>query len=174
VLDQCHGAPVALNERHLRGPAAECLDSYRAGPGKRIEHQSPREARRQNVEERLAQLVGRRAKTVPGGRLEPPSFIPAGNHSHDRTRQTRRDRRDATGTTILIMSCVPVTRPPAVAEVYLPHLNQPELLLPLFLHKRGQVRSEPTGFDQLSRFAMRVLHDVAIADEVTRPQPGQA
>ncbi len=59
---------IPLDERHVRGAAAERLDADRAGPGVAVEHPRARIARREDVEQRLAQPVGRRPQPLPVGR----------------------------------------------------------------------------------------------------------
>ena len=60
---------------------------------------------------------------------------------------------------------------PAITRtLVLPHLDQPELLLPSLLDELQQIAGETALGDESPCLAVRLLHDVAIADEVAGAQ----
>ena len=91
--DQRGRAAILLDERDVRGAAAQRLDADRAGPGKAVEHARALDPRRQDVEQRLAQLVGGRPQPVPGRRLQPAPLERAGDDSHVSTTKCTSPRR---------------------------------------------------------------------------------
>src|SRR6266850_735739 len=100
LLDQRHRAPVVLDERHVRRAAAQGLDADGARAGKSVEHARRLDARREDVEQRLAQLVGCRSKALPRRRLQPAALVKACDHTHGfattngEPRRSRRTRRE--------------------------------------------------------------------------------
>ena len=81
--DQRTRAPIAFDERHVRRASAERLDSAGTRPRIAVEHARPSHARRENVEQRLAQLVGGRPQSLPRGRFQPAAFQRAGYDAHE-------------------------------------------------------------------------------------------
>ena len=65
ALDERHRSRIALDERHVRGAPAERFDADRPGAGESIKHLGALDARREDVEQRLAQFVGCGTKAVP-------------------------------------------------------------------------------------------------------------
>ena len=96
-------ARIAFDEGHVGGPAAERLDADRAGAGEAIEDASARQPWRQDIEQRLTQLVRRRAQAVPARCSQASPFIATGNDSHGSTTTARR----STTTTRTIISGYP-------------------------------------------------------------------
>src|SRR3954467_13990344 len=82
LLDQRLRAAVARDEGDMRGPAARRLDPDRAGPGVAIEDARAGRSRREDVEQRLAQLVRRRPQSPPRRRLEAAAFVRSSDHAH--------------------------------------------------------------------------------------------
>jgi hypothetical protein len=82
VRDERRRAAIAFHERDVRGAAAQRFDPDRAGAGVPVEHARAVHARRQHVEQRLAQLVRGRPQPFPRGRLQRAPLEPAGNHAH--------------------------------------------------------------------------------------------
>ena len=74
---------ILLDEDDLARAAADGLDADGARSRVRIDDARAGDARRQDVEQRLAQLVGRRPQTVPVGRFQPPTFQRTGDHAHE-------------------------------------------------------------------------------------------
>ena len=68
--DQRLRAPILLDEGHVAGAAAERLDADGAGARVRIDDPRAGDPRREDIEQRLAQLVGSRPQAVPVGRLQ--------------------------------------------------------------------------------------------------------
>ena len=89
-------------------------------PGVAVEHARAGDARREDVEQRLAQLVGRRPQPVPRRRLETPAFQRPGDDAHASVSGTRYGSTDW-------QSRSSVTRSPAIHS---PDLDQLEPLLP--------------------------------------------
>src|SRR6185503_19510923 len=89
LLDERDGAAVLLDERHLRRTAADRLDPDRARSGESIEDTRAVDARRQDVEQRLAELVGRRTQSVPAGGFETTAFQATGDNPHGRVTRFR-------------------------------------------------------------------------------------
>src|SRR5687768_15771741 len=66
----------------MRRTATECFNAQRTRTGKTIEHPCAVDMRPQDVEQRLAQLVGGRPDTLPRWRLEPAPLEVSGDHTH--------------------------------------------------------------------------------------------
>ena len=64
-----------LDEHRRAGTAAERFQTDRAGAGKDIEHPRIRHTRRDDVEERLAQLVGGWPQPVPARRVQAAALL---------------------------------------------------------------------------------------------------
>src|SRR3954469_4424997 len=100
-LDQRDRARVSLDERDVSGAAAEGLDADCSGAGKTVEHASLPDARCQDVEQGLTELVGSWAKTLPGRRLEAAPLVAPGDHPHRLTTKvtkvTKVTKRKITG-----------------------------------------------------------------------------
>ena len=91
--DERRRPSIVLDERHPRGPAAEALEADRARPCKHVEHTRVRHPRGNDVEQRLAQLVGCRTKPGPVGALSRrplncPAMIAHGLHRTPRNHPT--------------------------------------------------------------------------------------
>jgi hypothetical protein len=56
----------------------------------------------------------------------------------------------------------------------LPNFNQAELLLPSLLDELKKSTGQSAFLDERACLTVRALHDVAIADEIARPQLRQA
>ena len=76
------GATVLLDERHVCRAPADRFDSDRSRSRIAVEHPRAGDPRREDVEQRLAQPVGRRTQPVPVGSPEPPAFQRAGDDTH--------------------------------------------------------------------------------------------
>ena len=92
--DQPRGASIVVQARGGRGPAAQRLERHRTGAGERIEHAGAVDAVLQDVEQRLAQLIGRRTKAVPLRRFQVPALVRSRNDAH---RSALSDRLSAIG-----------------------------------------------------------------------------
>src|SRR5262245_3774995 len=83
VGDERARAPIALDEGHLTGAAAQRLDTDRAGARVAVEHPRPVDSRRDHVEERLAQPIGGRPHAVPRRRLQSPPLQRPRDDTHE-------------------------------------------------------------------------------------------
>ena len=75
-------AAVVLDEGDVRRTATERLDAEGTSAGVPVEDPRARDARRQDVEQRLAQLVGRGPHAFPLRRLQPAALELPGDHAH--------------------------------------------------------------------------------------------
>src|SRR5437763_1966874 len=75
LLDERGGARIALDEGRGRGAAAQRLDAEGAGPRVAVEHARARDARRENVEERLAKLIGGWSQPGPRRRNQATALV---------------------------------------------------------------------------------------------------
>src|SRR5438445_6700331 len=82
ACDQLLRAAVALDESGGRGAATQRLNAEGARSRVQIEHTRARDARCEDVEDRLAQPVGRRAQACPRRRAETTTFVRSGDHPH--------------------------------------------------------------------------------------------
>src|SRR5437867_5547989 len=82
LFDERLRAAIAFDEGDGSGAAADRFDAERAGAGIRVEHARARNARRENVEDRLAQLVRRRPEAVPRRRVESSPLQRSGDDPH--------------------------------------------------------------------------------------------
>ena len=82
--DQTHRAWIPLDERHMRGAAAQGFDANRASAGVAVDHARAGDPWGEDVEHRLAKLVRRRSEPFPTWRLEDPAFQPACDDAHAR------------------------------------------------------------------------------------------
>ena len=152
LLDERRRATVLLDERHVRRATTQGLDAECAGAGVCVEDARPGDARRQDVEQCLAQLVGRRPDAFPRRRLEPAAF--------ELTAITR-----TTSTPAHAEACAYEPRAQLI-----PDLDQSELLLPPLLHEGPELLGQAALLHQTTGLVMCRLHDVAIANQVARPQ----
>src|SRR4029434_4440597 len=81
-FDERDGARITLHERDVCGTPAERLDPDRARAGVAVEDACALDARRQDVEQRLAQLVGGRTQALPCRGLQPSALEAPRDHSH--------------------------------------------------------------------------------------------
>ena len=89
-VDEGDRARVAFDKGDVRGTATQRFNPDRARPREPIQHAAPLNARRQHVEQRLAQPVGGRPQPFPGRRFDPTSLQAAGDISFSRQSRARR------------------------------------------------------------------------------------
>ena len=73
-LDEFGRPPVAVDKCYMRRAPAQGFDADRSAAGIAIQHSRAHDRRAEDIEERLAQLVGRRAQAVPRRRFEAPAL----------------------------------------------------------------------------------------------------
>ena len=82
VRDELLRAAIAVDERDVRRAAAQRFDADRARAGVAVEDARALDARREDVEQRLAQLVGRGPQAFPRRRFETTPFQRSSYHAH--------------------------------------------------------------------------------------------
>src|SRR6185503_10516205 len=82
VGDERLRAAILFDERYMRRAATERLDPDRAGAREAVEDARALDPRREDVEQRLAQLVGRRPQPIPCRGLEATALQRSCYHSH--------------------------------------------------------------------------------------------
>src|SRR5439155_2611160 len=80
--DERVGPPIVVHEGGPRSAATDRLETPRAGAGVPVEDPCALSPRRENVEQRLAQLVGRRPKPVPRRSFQPAPLQRTGDDTH--------------------------------------------------------------------------------------------
>ena len=146
LLDERCCTSIRIDEGDMCRAAAQGLDPNRTGSRESIQHPSARNARRQNIEQRFAQLVRGRAKALPSGGFETPAFQRTADHTH---RKPPRHR----GTEFTMASSLGASVP----LWQLPHLDQPKLILPPLLHELDQLGRQAALIDERARLAVRLL-----------------
>src|SRR5688572_2444550 len=89
LLDEPRRTAVFLDKRRVRRPATERLEAECARACVRVEDARTRDARRQDVEERLPQLVGRRPDASPLRWLQPAALELACDHPQPELHRAR-------------------------------------------------------------------------------------
>ena len=80
--EQMIGRAIAIDEDHAGRSTRERLEADAARPGADVEEAAARDARRQDVEERLLDAIPRRPRGVALRRPQPPSLPHATNDPH--------------------------------------------------------------------------------------------
>ena len=76
---------MALQEKGVRSAAAERFNAHRAGAGVGIQENGAGDARRQDIEQRFAQAVGRGTRGRAGNAPQSPRTEFAGDDAHQPT-----------------------------------------------------------------------------------------
>src|SRR5439155_20232769 len=153
LFDERLRAAIALNEGRLARAAAEGLDAERAGACVCVQDARSGHTRREDIEDRLAQLVRGRTQSAPRWRIEAPAFVRARDHAH-----------------LFLPSLPALPAPPAL----LSNFYQLETVFPRFEELANRGRRRRRRLEPCRCLALRDVEPFAIADEIDRAEGGHA